>query len=36
VTFIQKLRDEQKFPSLDALRAQIASDIAVARRVLAT
>lgn len=36
VTFIQKLRDEQKFPSLDALRAQIEADIAAARRVLAT
>ena len=36
VTFIQKLRDEQKFPSLDALRAQIERDIAAARRALAT
>jgi len=36
VTFVQKLRDEQKFPSLDALRAQIERDIAAARRVLAT
>lgn len=36
VTFIQKLRDEQKFPSLDALRAQIEADIAAARQVLAT
>ncbi len=36
VTFIQKLRDEQKFPSLDALQAQIEADIAAARRVLAT
>lgn len=35
VTFVQKLRDEQKFPSLDALRAQIERDIAAARRVLA-
>ncbi len=29
-----KLRDEQKFPSLDALKAQIALDLAEARRVL--
>jgi riboflavin kinase/FMN adenylyltransferase len=31
LTFVEKLRDEQKFPSLEALRAQIASDIRVAR-----
>jgi riboflavin kinase / FMN adenylyltransferase len=31
VTFAAKLRDEQKFPSLDALKVQIARDIAQAR-----
>ncbi len=31
VEFLQKIRDEQKFESLDALKAQIANDIAVAR-----
>lgn len=31
ITFVRKLRDEQKFPSRDALREQIARDIAVAR-----
>lgn len=31
VAFIEKLRDEQKFPSLDALKEQIARDIAEAR-----
>lgn len=31
VTFVEKLRDEQKFPSVDALREQIARDIAAAR-----
>jgi len=30
VTFVRKLRDEQKFPSLDALKVQIARDIAEA------
>ncbi len=32
VIFIQKLRDEQKFDGLDALRAQIAKDVAHARQ----
>ena len=32
VTFAAKLRDEQKFASLEELKAQIASDIAEARR----
>ena len=32
VTFTAKLRDEQKFPSLDELKTQIARDIAKARR----
>ena len=34
ITFRQFLRPEQKFPSLDALRAQIAQDAAQARAVL--
>lgn len=31
LTFVRKLRDEQKFPSLEALRAQIDRDIASAK-----
>jgi riboflavin kinase / FMN adenylyltransferase len=31
LTFLKKLRDEQKFSSIDALRAQIAIDVAQAR-----
>jgi riboflavin kinase/FMN adenylyltransferase len=31
LTFVAKLRDEQKFPSLDELRAQITRDVAAAR-----
>jgi riboflavin kinase/FMN adenylyltransferase len=27
LTFVEKLRDEQKFPSLEALREQISHDI---------
>jgi riboflavin kinase/FMN adenylyltransferase len=34
VTFLTCLRPEQKFPSLDALKAQIAQDIAAARQIL--
>jgi riboflavin kinase/FMN adenylyltransferase len=34
VTFRTRLRPEQKFPSLDALKSQIALDVAEARRVL--
>jgi len=33
LTFAERLRDERKFPSLDALRTQIAEDIQMARRV---
>jgi riboflavin kinase/FMN adenylyltransferase len=32
VEFMQKIREEQKFASLDALKAQIAADIVVARQ----
>lgn len=35
VSFVQHLRGEQKFPSLDALKAQIARDCEVARAALA-
>jgi riboflavin kinase/FMN adenylyltransferase len=35
VTFRKILRPEQKFPSLEALKAQIATDIGTARRLLA-
>ncbi len=34
VTFVEKLRDEKKFPSLDALTDQIKKDVEKARRVL--
>jgi riboflavin kinase/FMN adenylyltransferase len=33
LTFVQKLRDEQRFPSIEALRAQIQRDIENAQRV---
>lgn len=36
VRFLSRLRDEQKFPSLDALRQQILGDIAQARDYFAT
>jgi len=32
LAFVGKIRDERKFPSLDALRAQIAKDVAAARQ----
>ena len=35
VRFVQRLRDEQKFESLDALKARIARDVDLARQVLA-
>jgi riboflavin kinase/FMN adenylyltransferase len=31
VTFVEKLRDERKFPSLDALKEQMTRDVAAAR-----
>jgi riboflavin kinase/FMN adenylyltransferase len=34
VDFVERLRDEQKFESLDALVAQMHRDAAAARRVL--
>jgi riboflavin kinase/FMN adenylyltransferase len=35
VQFVARLREEQRFPSLAALAAQIQADIASARRALA-
>jgi riboflavin kinase / FMN adenylyltransferase len=35
VTFLGRLRDERRFPSVEALRAQIAGDVAAARVFLA-
>lgn len=35
LAFLARLRDERRFPSVDALRAQIAADVARAREVLA-
>lgn len=34
ITFVEKLRDEEKFPSLEALTAQIKKDVEKARAVL--
>jgi riboflavin kinase/FMN adenylyltransferase len=31
LTFVRRLREERKFPSVDALREQIALDVAAAR-----
>ncbi len=36
VRFIQRLRDEQRFPDLNALVAQIRQDVAAARRIIHT
>jgi riboflavin kinase/FMN adenylyltransferase len=35
LAFLARLRDERRFPSVDALRAQIAADVRRAREVLA-
>jgi riboflavin kinase/FMN adenylyltransferase len=35
VAFVARLREERRFPSVDALRAQIAADAAAARAILA-
>jgi riboflavin kinase/FMN adenylyltransferase len=35
VTFAEKIRAEQKFPDLDALKTQIAKDVESARRIFA-
>ena len=32
IEFVEKLRDEKKFPSLDALKHQIAKDIEAAAK----
>jgi riboflavin kinase/FMN adenylyltransferase len=32
--FVSRVRDEKRFPSVDALRAQIAADVDTARRRL--
>jgi riboflavin kinase/FMN adenylyltransferase len=34
LAFVERLRSEQTFPNVDALRAQIAADVEHARRVL--
>jgi riboflavin kinase/FMN adenylyltransferase len=34
LAFLARLRDERRFPSIDALRAQIARDVAAARELL--
>ena len=34
ITFVQRLREEKKFAGLDELKAQIARDVAAARKVL--
>jgi riboflavin kinase/FMN adenylyltransferase len=34
LAFLARLRDERRFPSVDALRAQIADDVARARAML--
>lgn len=36
VTFVERVREERKFPSLDALKTQIERDIEAARRLFAT
>jgi len=34
--FITRLRDEQRFPNIEALKAQITADAEQARQILAT
>jgi riboflavin kinase/FMN adenylyltransferase len=34
VEFVHRLREERRFPGVDALRAQIAQDVVEARRLL--
>jgi FAD synthase len=34
VEFVSRLREERRFPGIDALKAQINADIALARRLL--
>jgi hypothetical protein len=34
VEFVQRLREERRFPGVDALKAQIAQDVARARQIL--
>jgi len=36
IMFVEKLREEQKFPSLDSLKEQIARDVSMARQVFST
>jgi riboflavin kinase / FMN adenylyltransferase len=36
VEFVAKLRDEENYPTLEALVAQIHRDVAEARRILST
>ena len=36
LAFLDRIRRERRFDSLEALRAQIADDVAAARRVLST
>jgi FAD synthase len=33
LSFVQRLRDERRFPDVDALREQIAADVRKARRL---
>jgi riboflavin kinase/FMN adenylyltransferase len=35
LSFVARIRDEMRFPSVDALKARIAEDVAAARRLLA-
>jgi riboflavin kinase/FMN adenylyltransferase len=35
IDFLHKIRDEEKFPDLDALKARIAQDCEIAKELLA-